>query len=291
MSFSSILANIHCSRYDNRRDAGLTTPEDIMRDDNILYGTDTKWQLLDVYRPKQYEGKRPVIVSVHGGGWVYGTKKTYSFYCMSLAQRGFAVINFTYRLAPAFCHPCALEDTNLVFEWVLKHADEYNLDTDNIFAVGDSSGAQCLALYACILTNPEYSTKYPFKAPEDLRIKALALNCGIYNAELTKSVKELRDYLPKGRETEVLHDLTVIHHVSENFPPSFVMTSNMDFLRLEPGYLTEVFDRLGVSYISKEYGDDSHKLYHVFHCDIRSEEAIKANDEETEYFRSFINNN
>lgn len=54
---------------DEIRDAGLTTPEDIIRYDNIVYGTDPKWQALDVYRPRASEGEKlPVIVNVHGGG-------------------------------------------------------------------------------------------------------------------------------------------------------------------------------------------------------------------------------
>ena len=55
------------------RDAGLTTPDDIQRFDNIVYGEDKVWQSLDVYRPKaiSIEEKLAVIVSVHGGGWVW----------------------------------------------------------------------------------------------------------------------------------------------------------------------------------------------------------------------------
>ncbi|MBR1622682.1 MAG: carboxylesterase family protein, partial [Pseudobutyrivibrio sp.] len=76
---------------DDKRDAGLTTPDDVERFDDIIYGEDTKWQVLDVYRPKNVQGKLPVIISVHGGGWVYGDKERYQFYCMSLAERGFVV--------------------------------------------------------------------------------------------------------------------------------------------------------------------------------------------------------
>ena len=56
---------------DEKRDANFTTPEDICRCDNIPYGPDPVWNLLDVYRPKGAEGKLPVIVNVHGGGWVF----------------------------------------------------------------------------------------------------------------------------------------------------------------------------------------------------------------------------
>ena len=50
----SITSMMLCKRFqqsDDRRDAGLTTPEDILRYDDILYGTDARWQVLDVYRP------------------------------------------------------------------------------------------------------------------------------------------------------------------------------------------------------------------------------------------------
>ena len=95
---------------------GMNTPEDIERWDNIVYGHDDReMQRLDVYRPKQAQGEDlPVIISVHGGAWMYGDKERYQYYCMSLAQRGFAVVNFTYRLAPESKFPAQLEDVNLV---------------------------------------------------------------------------------------------------------------------------------------------------------------------------------
>lgn len=89
----------------------------------------------------------PAIVSVHGG-WVYGSKEVYQFYCMSLARRGFAVVNFSYRLAPKHKFPAPLEDANAVFHWVLAHAGEYGFDPERIFAVGDSAGANILRLYS-----------------------------------------------------------------------------------------------------------------------------------------------
>lgn len=77
---------------DDIRDAGLKEPEGVKCYRDIVYGKNEKWQSLDVYRPKEAEDvPLPVIVSVHGGGWVYGDKERYRFYCMSLAQRGFAV--------------------------------------------------------------------------------------------------------------------------------------------------------------------------------------------------------
>lgn len=134
-------------KADDIRDAGLSTPENVVRYDDIQYGNDPKWNVLDVYRPKGTDGKKlPIIVSVHGGGWVYGDKERYQYYCMSLVQHGFTVVNFTYRLSPEFKFPAAIEDANSVFAWLLDNADKYAFDTNNIFAVGDSAGAHQLGL-------------------------------------------------------------------------------------------------------------------------------------------------
>lgn len=87
---------------DDARDAGLSThiPE-VDRIDNLPYGPLPKWQTLDLYRPHQaITPLFPVIINIHGGGWVYGTKETYQFYGMNLAKEGFAVINGNYRLPP-----------------------------------------------------------------------------------------------------------------------------------------------------------------------------------------------
>ena len=289
MSLGSYIFKKMCTKSDTARDSGLTTPAEIERFDNIKYGSNPKWNLLDVYRPKAaIAGKLPVIVSFHGGGWVYGDKGVYQFYCMELAKHGFAVLNYSYRLAPKFRHPAPLEDTNEVFTWLMENAENYGFDTENIFAVGDSAGAMGIALYACVLTSADYAKKYSFKTPKNMRIKGLALNCGIYDAEHFCTVKTLRDYLPKRSSEDLLADLTVIKHVTNDFPQSYIMTSNYDHLRSESPKLEKVLQERSVRCVFKEYGNESIKLYHVFHCNIKTPEAIQANKDECDFFKGLI---
>ena len=114
------------SMGDMERDKNNQIPEDVVRYTDIRYANhDEKWNLLDVYRPKNIKGKLPVIMSVHGGGWVYGDKDVYQWYCMNLAQRGFAVVNYSYRLAPEYQYPASFEDTSTVAQWIIDHCDEY----------------------------------------------------------------------------------------------------------------------------------------------------------------------
>ncbi len=151
MSLVSYLVRRTFKKGDLRRDAGLTIPGDVTVSEGIPYGPDPVWQSLEICRPAGSAGTAlPVIVSVHGGGWVYGDRQLYRYYCADLARRGFAVVNFSYRLAPEHRFPACLMDTCAVFRFVRDHARGYALDPDRIFAVGDSAGAHLLSLFTAM---------------------------------------------------------------------------------------------------------------------------------------------
>lgn len=275
------------------RDAGLKTPEDIERYDDIAYGDNLKWQVLDVYRPRRAEDEvLPVIVSVHGGAWVYGDKERYQYYCMSLAQHGYAVVNFTYRLAPEYKFPAPLEDLNLVIQWIMDHAEQYLFDKEHIFAVGDSAGAHQLALYASICTNEKYARCYKFKIPEKFSFEALALNCGAYqvekNGEEDLTLKLMEEYLPDKGSEEEFYMINAVNHITEKFPPVFFMTCTGDFLMKQAVALEERLMECKIPHEFHFYGDSEHELGHVFHCNMKMDEAHECNKDECNYFKKFI---
>lgn len=283
---------------DAKRDAGLTTPENIERFDDFQYGPDPVWNKLDVYRPKEEKAKLPVIVNVHGGGWVYGDKELYQFYGMTLAQRGFAVVNFTYRLAPEEKYPAPLEDTNQVIQWMYDNEEQYGLDMEHVFMVGDSAGGHLCGLYSAICTNPEYARNYEFKVPNGFVPEAVALNCGAYNPMGDEKVigneqdnELMGDFLPeKGSEREKkLINLT--NHVTPEFPPVYLMTCIGDFCRPQAPLLETALKKNGVYYEYKTYGTEEEPLYHVFHVTIQEPEGQKCNDEECQFFRRIMEKN
>ena len=301
MSFTSWMVRRTLKKGDDVRDAGLTTPPDVRRFDDILYGTDPTWQKLDVYRPADLEGPLPVIVSVHGGAWCYGDKELYQFYCMSLARRGFAVVNFTYRLAPEFKFPAAMEDINLVMEWVLdrRSVETYGFDADHIFMVGDSAGAHMAALYACICTSPRYAAHYSFRVPKrpggrSFVPDGLGLNCGVYAIDLKRANRMTRnlmkDLLPRGGDREEMYMVQVIPHVGPDFPPSYVMTANGDQIAGPPSQkaFTDRLRRMGICFIDRTCGKEEAPLPHVFHLNMKLEEAHLFNDEQCSFFRSLM---
>ncbi len=279
-------------KSDDVRDALMSTPEDVDRWDNIVYGhTDREWQRLDVYRPKQAKGEDlPVIFSVHGGGWMYGDKERYQYYCMSLAQRGFAVVNFSYRLAPENKFPAQLEDLNLVCKWIMKRAGRFHFDTERIFAVGDSAGAQLLGLYAGICTNPEFAKKFDLQVPEGFAITAMALNCGVYEiapkqGDLTSQIME--ELLPEHGTEEELEKMNVLAGITDEYPPVFCMSAVADFLKDQAMLLSAKLIEQNVPFVLRIFGDKVNQLGHVFHCDIKTIDAAQCNDAECDFFREF----
>ena len=275
------------SMGDAERDKNNHIPDDIIRYDNIRYDNkDEKWNLLDVYRPKNVEGKLPVILSIHGGGWVYGDKDVYQWYCMNLAERGFAVVNYSYRLAPEYQYPASFEDTSTVCNWIINHQEEYGFDTDHIFGVGDSAGAHMLSLFACALTNKEY--KIPYTLPKYFKFKAIALNCGVYLMKpesLGDTAKLMEDYLPNKGTHEEFYEISPINFITENYPPCFIMTCPGDFLKDAPSKLIPVLEKNDVPFIYRYFGNKENPLTHVFHCNINLNDAKLCNDEECNFFK------
>ena len=295
MSQMSEWVRVNFAKGDAERDRGLSTPADVVRFDDIPYGPDSRWQSLDVYRPAGREGEKlPVIVSVHGGGWVYGDKELYQFYCMSLAQRGFAVVNFSYRLAPEVKFPASLEDTNAVFHWVLAHGEEYGFDTEKVFAVGDSAGGHNLMMFTALCTNPDYAREFPFRAPKGFVPRAIGLNCAAVLVVISDRPEDvfftslMRDYLPEQGSEEEQRLIHTLDHVTEAFPPVFLMTAEEDMLKADAMALSQKLMEKNVPFLFRYYRGEEEKLGHVFHLNVRSKAAKLCNDEECRFFEDLL---
>ena len=290
MSFQSIMFNIGASRADRKRDNLIPLPLDITECRNISYGSHGKWNLLDVYHPNGTVEPMPTIVSIHGGGYVYGSKEIYRRYGMDMARRGFAFVNFNYRLAPRWKFPTPLWDTNSVMEWICRNAARYHLDPKRIILVGDSAGAQLASQYAAIVTNPEYARLFNMTVPE-IQIRALGLNCGMY--DMVKRGAEPRkgihlDYLGKEIPAEDPR-FRVLEAIGSNYPPAYITTACHDFLRQEAEPMYNHLVEKGVKAAWKCYGSEEDKsVGHVFHVNITLPEAIRCNDESAAFFKEIL---
>lgn len=287
MSKISTIIREQFSKGDKLRDEGLVSPYTIHRCDDISYGKDPM-QVLDVYYPKGTLSKLPVLISVHGGGWVYGSKEVYQYYGMFLAGLGFTVINFSYRLAPEHRFPSSIEDLNQVIEWMYENQNEYPMDLSHVFMVGDSAGATMLGIYSNICTNEEFSSHFSFKVPQHFVPTAIGLNCGAYGKNSMKDgpFDNLKDEFLENDEQLPLID--VVDYMNEKFPPTYLMSSTGDFLLPQYPVMKEQLALLKIEHQAKIYGDEKNQLPHVFHCNVKSEDAAICNQEQCAFFKRFL---
>ncbi|MBO6130198.1 MAG: alpha/beta hydrolase [Pseudobutyrivibrio sp.] len=297
MSFQTFMFKHMAARGDKKRDAKLVIPDNIVVERDINYlGNGDKMNLMDINYEKGTTGVKPTIVSIHGGGYIYGTKEVYKHYAAYLASLGFVVVNFNYHLAPKAKFPSQLSEINSVMEWIAANGREHHIDLANIIMVGDSAGAQLCSHYAAIFTNPEFEKLFPFETPKALSIKAIGLNCGMYKFALDaggKGNEKFTQDLYKmyvGREgEEVEAQLDVLGHITENYPATYVMTSYYDFLRANAEPMYDFLKSKGIECMWKCYGTEAQKyMGHVCHVNMNLAEAKKINQDEAEFFRRFV---
>src|SRR5580658_8422578 len=86
-------------------------PADVIFETGIEYANpDGQHLQLNLARPKQGDGPFPAIVCIHGGGFRAGSRESFDAQCVRLAQNGYVALTVTYRLAPKYPFPAAIND-------------------------------------------------------------------------------------------------------------------------------------------------------------------------------------
>jgi acetyl esterase/lipase len=144
---------------------------------DLRYGSHER-QRLDVYTPATGpEPQRPILIYIHGGGFVAGDKHSEgSPFFSNIGQwavlNGYNCIAMTYRLAPQHQWPSGVEDLNLLMRFLRHERSEHGLDSDSIFLMGQSAGAAHAAAY---VAHPE------IYAPFGHGLSGLILLSGLYD--------------------------------------------------------------------------------------------------------------
>ncbi len=122
---------------------------------NIVYHVAHNYEAkLDVYTPAQAmppSQPTPVVIVIHGGGWIADTKESRVLEIMPYLQMGFAAVNVEYRLAQVSLAPAAVEDCRCALHWVSANAKKYNFDPSRVVLQGGSAGGH-LVLTTGMLT-------------------------------------------------------------------------------------------------------------------------------------------
>ena len=115
-------------------------------------------------------GPFPVVLYLHGGGWAFGSPRSFRKQGMNFAAAGYVAVTLDFRLAPEHPFPAALDDVGQAIDWIGANAASFSGDGNRIAIGGDSAGAN-LALAAAMAASPERRA----------RLAALLLFYGVYD--------------------------------------------------------------------------------------------------------------
>jgi acetyl esterase/lipase len=214
---------------------------------------------LDVYQPRRPQPapgpRRPAIVQIHGGAWVFGDKREQGIPLLwQLAGEGWVGFNVNYRLvqdptagwvtrrmagtgwlAPGPAFPDQLIDLKRAIAWIREHADDYGIDPDFIVVTGGSAGGHLAALLALTANDPRYQ---PGFEDADTSLQACVPFYGVY--DLTNRGGHYPDEVVKrffgpvvlgaelDREPETFAAASPVDRIHAGAPPFLVVHGDAD---------------------------------------------------------------
>ncbi|MGN0447492.1 MAG: alpha/beta hydrolase [Acutalibacteraceae bacterium] len=262
---------LNTKRMDDKRIATLKIPEGIKEINSLRYTPgDNKMHLLDVYYPEgtKESDKLPVIIDIHGGGWMYGDKELNKIYCLNLAKRGYVVFNMSYRLYPEVNAKQQLEDVAACLTWIKANLKKFPCDEKNIFLTGDSAGGMLACFTAMLSVSLEMRDIFRI-ADTGLRFNAVGLTCPVTRMSGVKPMKYYTEImLGENFRREIWAPYMNVDKLMTlgKMPPTFLLTSSGDILaKGETLYTAEIFEKFGVPYRLMNFSSaDGKALPHVF---------------------------
>lgn len=222
-------------------------PAGIKMEKDIAYiegGDDA--QKLDLYLPeKPSEQPLPLIVHIHGGGWIGGNK----FPCpvAGMVLQGYAVASVEYRFSQKAKFPAQIQDCQAAIRWLRAHAKQYNFDKQHVGVIGGSAGGHLSALVG---TSGGKKAFPPIGGNEDYSDRVQAV-CDIFGpADFTtvvqqaaedKNVKNIFKFNTPSDPYSALigtqlsdkakaDAVSPVHYVSKDNPPFLILHGTHDSL-------------------------------------------------------------
>jgi len=228
-----------------------------------------------INRPKGINKKLPLIMFIHGGGWIGGSPKKISDFCKLMASYGYVVANVDYSLAPEHPYPTSTYQLINVLNHIYEISDKYMIDKNNIFIGGTSAGAHLASQMGCLITNKKYAEEMKVDVLPT-KISGLLLINGVYDFETVIDSKFpfmghfLRAYIsPKKWE-----EASSVNYVSRNYPSVFITVGDKDPLEEQSIKLIDKLKEYDIDYQSKLF--KKAKLYHDFIYLLDREDAKKT---------------
>ncbi len=216
-----------------------TRHPDVKRTRNIAYVDGDKagrHAMLDIYQPREPGAGRPVLLQIHGGGWVIGRKDDQGLPLMThLSARGWVCVAPNYPLSPKATWPEHLVAIKQSLAWIRRNIEHYGGDPSYVVVTGGSAGGHLAAMVALTANDPQYQ---PGFEDVDTSVQACVPFYGVYDlANLLDTRAGEREYrhffaptLFKSRDRDIARAASPLSHIRADAPPFFIVHGRYDSL-------------------------------------------------------------
>lgn len=253
---------------------------------------------LSIYHPSNYSDDLPVIIDIHGGGWMYGSKEINRPFDMYMASLGFAVVGLSYRLAPHVRFAEMIHDIDSAVRKAYAVRFDFPMDFSKAVLTGDSAGGQLAGVYAALQESEDLRRilgveKLPFT------IKGINFNhtvpymdkaCYVSKSKIFNRMANhellLEVFGPssnkKNRDLfKAVGDFKTLISPLSHFPAAHILTSTGDGFSFQSHLMEKDLIDKGFDVKLVEYP----QRHHVFNIGkINDPESIKANKQIAEFF-------
>ncbi|MGZ5335234.1 MAG: alpha/beta hydrolase [Solirubrobacterales bacterium] len=192
-----------------------------------------------LYVPAAAGGRSPLVVYLHGGGWVVGSLDSHDSFCRFLAREsGMRVLSVAYRLAPEHPFPAPLDDAVSAFRDAVARAEELGADPAAVAMAGDSAGGNLTAaasLRAVREGGPSPAFQLLIYPVTDLSAKARSYALFREGFYLTESQMDWYrgHYLARAEDAADPGASPLLEADLSGAPPAHLVTAGFDVLRDE----------------------------------------------------------
>ena len=249
---------------------------------------------LDLIRPAR-GGVTPVILEIHGGGYIACEKNINRLHARWYAQQGCSVVNGDYTLHPEGSFRQNMQELADILRWIEAHAEAYGFDTERVYLSGDSAGGHLVLLFAMLQGSEGLRERFGTELGS-IRVRAAAASCPGCRLRYDGTNPDdgaIRALLPlvfpAGVSEEELDELDILKLIpNSEYPPLIVVATPSDaLLYREDEILARALEENGRPYRFRVYRDRVNALRHVFNVLYPEwEESQEANGDILAFFRA-----
>ena len=255
-------------------------PEDVYDVDNRTIDGPGGGIEIRIYKPESASEARPlpVVLYIHGGGWVIADLDVYDPSPRALANAAHAIVVSThYRQAPEHRFPAAHEDVYAAYKWVLAHAADFGGDASRVAVVGESAGGN-LACATCINARDEGA---PLPVHQVLVYPIAGIDTNTESYREMEQAKPLNSammrwffdkYLGHGADGHV-PAIDLVNADLTGLPPATIINAELDPLRTEGEQLADRFRRAGIPVQQRTFPGVTHEFFGMAPVVTRAREA------------------